>query len=216
MICHILHNSPSDILLYGGPRRMVEIISMSRDADTANISGAGCCGSTKIQDNEPSPVAGIHNAYQVSMETWKKIEVPTPFTVSTISEEHMEVILSQWKHKDGLSDARDYFTTMATSLESVCILNEKGQPVAWGFEQHYGAIGIVHVLPEYRRKKLGSAVVSLLSEKLLQKHDFVYSAIAADNTASIVMHRYVGYEECNADPESVFNWFMYEKDKKKQ
>jgi predicted GNAT family acetyltransferase len=85
--------------------------------------------------------------------------------------------------------------------------------VAWGFEQQYGAIGVVHVLPEYRRKRLGSAVVSLLSEKLLQKHDFVYSAIDKDNTSSIVLHKNVGYEECDGDPENIFNFFMYKKQK---
>ncbi|XP_048751196.1 glycine N-acyltransferase-like protein 3 [Ostrea edulis] len=218
MICHVLQESPSDILLFGGPKRMVEIISMSRDVDASNISGAGCCGSKKIQDTTTSSVhlAYTNNAYRVSRETLKKTEVPTPFTVSTISEEYMELILSHWEYKDVFSDAREYFTPIATSLESVCILNEKGDLVAWGFEQHYGAIGMIHVLPEYRRKKLGSAVVSLLSEKLLQKHDFVYSAIVADNTASIVMHKNVGYEQCDADPESVFSWFMYEKDKTKQ
>jgi ribosomal protein S18 acetylase RimI-like enzyme len=128
----------------------------------------------------------------------------------------MDLVLSQWPQKNVLSDARDFYTNMATSLESVCILNERGEPVAWGFEQHYGAIGVVHVLPEYRRKKLGSAVVSLLSEKLLQKRGFVYSSIEADNTPSIMMHENVGYEECDADPESVFNWFNYEKEKKKK
>ncbi|XP_061163458.1 uncharacterized protein LOC133172560 [Saccostrea echinata] len=213
MICQLLQKSPCDILVYGGPRRMKEIISKSGDPNTPKISASGCCGSKSVQGTGPTDL-GFSNAYRVSKDTLKRCEVPPNFSVTSIKKEYMDLILTNWPHSKVLSDAKEFFTPMATSLESVCILNESGEPAAWGFEQHYGAIGLIYVLPEYRRKKLGSAVVSLLSEKILRKHDFVYTAIEAENTKSITLHKKLGYEECDVYPERIFNWFLYEKEKK--
>ncbi|XP_062597308.1 putative glycine N-acyltransferase-like protein 1B [Saccostrea cucullata] len=213
MICQLLQKTPSDILIYGGPRRMKEIISKSNDSNSSRISASGCCGSKSVRGTVPTDLL-IHNAYRVSKDTLKKSEVPVHFSVTTIKKEHMDLILSKWPQSKIFSDAKEFFTHTATSLESVCILNESGEPVAWGFEQHYGAIGMIYVLKEYRRKKLGSAVVSILSEKILRKHDFVYAAIETENTESILLHKKLGYEKCDIYPECIFNWFFYEKEKK--
>lgn len=51
---------------------------------------------------------------------------------------------------------------MINQTPSVCIENEQRDPVAWILQQDYGCIGMLHVIPEYRRAKLGSAVTILL------------------------------------------------------
>ncbi|XP_062597309.1 glycine N-acyltransferase-like protein Keg1 [Saccostrea cucullata] len=216
MISQRLQKSTSSILLFGGPRRMKEILSMSGDEDahSATVSTLKCYGSKKIQDTKPSWAGGF-DTFRVSKHTLKKIEVPSPFIATTIKREYMDLILSQWQYTGSYCDAKEFFTHTATTFESVCILNESGEPVAWGFEQHYGAIGMIHVLPEYRRRKLGSAVVSLLSEKILRKDDFVYSAIETGNTKSIILHKQLGYEEVEVYPECIFTWFYYENEKKR-
>ncbi|XP_061163457.1 glycine N-acyltransferase-like protein Keg1 [Saccostrea echinata] len=215
MICQRLQKSSSSINLFGGPRRMKELLSDDADTHSASkISALGSCGSKRVQDTKPSWVGGF-DAFRVSKNTLKKIEVPRTFTVTTIKREYMDLVLSQWQYTGSYSDAKEFFTLTATSLESVCILNDSGEPVAWGFEQHYGAIGLINVLPDYRRKKLGSAVVSLLSEKILQKHDFVYAAIEAENAKSIILHKKVGYEKIDVYPECIFTWCYYENGKEK-
>lgn len=71
---------------------------------------------------------------------------------------------------------------------SVCIENEHGKPIAWGLQQDYGYIGMLHVVPEYRRAKLGSAVTMLLMEKLHKEGNYICSSITVENKTSIAFH----------------------------
>ncbi|XP_062607118.1 glycine N-acyltransferase-like protein Keg1 [Saccostrea cucullata] len=161
MISQRLQKSTSSILLFGGPRQMKEILSMSGDEDAHNatISTLKCLGeSKKMQDTKPSWAGGFDTLDLLIFVPFFSpgnvdSEVPSPFTATTIKREYMDLILSQWQYTGSYCDAKEFFTHTATTFESVCILNESGEPVAWGFEQHYGAIGMIHVLPEYRRKE---------------------------------------------------------------
>lgn len=114
--------------------------------------------------------------------------IPGGFTVTTLKQKHVETVVQEWPYSGIFSDCREWVSDMIKQFPSVCIENEQGVPVAWILQQDYGCIGMLHVVPENRRAKLGSAVTMLLMEKLHKEGDCLYSSVNVDNKTSLAFH----------------------------
>ncbi len=58
-------------------------------------------------------------------------------------------------------------------------------------------IGLIRVLPEYRRKGIGKALLHFLEEFLRSKgHSVLFSSSQANEPEPQAWHRHVGFEEC--------------------
>ena len=78
---------------------------------------------------------------------------------------------------------------MINLFPGVCILDSNGDPATWILQQEYGAIGMLEVVPKYRRAKLGSAATMLLAQRVCEEYYNVYSLVCVDNTASLAFHK---------------------------
>lgn len=136
------------------------------------------------------------DAFMMNMpvEHISQIPIPDGLTVTTLKQEHVEIVVQEWPYSGTFSDCKEWVSDMIKQFPSVCIENEQGDPVAWILQQDYGCIGMLHVVPEYRRAKLGSAVTMLLLEKLLKEGDYIYSSVSIDNETSLAFHERNNFE----------------------
>lgn len=143
------------------------------------------------------------SAYRVStdgvimnmqLENISQIPILNRLTVTNLKQKHVETVVQEWPYSGIFSDCKEWVSDMIKQNPSVCIENEQRDPVAWILQQDYGCIGMLHVIPEYRRAKLGSAVTMLLMEKLLKEEDYLYSAVNLDNKPSLAFHERNNFE----------------------
>ncbi len=69
-----------------------------------------------------------------------------------------------------------------------------GRLVAWGLTHDDGALGMIHVLPEARRRGLGAAILTTLAHLVCERGRLPYSHIEDDNAASVAIHLRAGFE----------------------
>ena len=86
-----------------------------------------------------------------------------------------------------------------SNFPTLCIETEDGQPVAWELQQDYGAVGMLHVVPEFRRKKLGSVVTMALAEKITNAGQIVFACVVDDNETGKAFHETNGYIRLSCD-----------------
>ena len=77
---------------------------------------------------------------------------------------------------------------MINLFPGVCILDSNGDPATWILQLKYGTIGMLGVVPKYRRVKLGSAATLLLAQRLYEENYNLYSIVLPGNTASLAFH----------------------------
>lgn len=67
----------------------------------------------------------------------------------------------------------------------------------------YGAMGMLHVEPEYRNRGYGKTVMYLFSQKYSDVGYPAFVSLAEENTISNKIHHYLGFE-----PTGCFiNWY---------
>ena len=71
---------------------------------------------------------------------------------------------------------------------------DKGKPVAWGLTHDDGALGFLHVLPEYRGKGYGRDIVLARIAMKREKGQPVYCNIVPDNTPAIKLMESLGFK----------------------
>ncbi|XP_052701302.1 glycine N-acyltransferase-like protein 3 isoform X3 [Crassostrea angulata] len=115
--------------------------------------------------------------------------IPDGFQISELSEIHTDIVQKSWSY----ASKKKSITYQITNFQSVMIETDDGRPVAWGVQHEYGAIGMLHVEPEYRRNKLGSIVTRTLANKLIKDGQLVFALVEENNDTSIAFHENNGY-----------------------
>lgn len=77
-----------------------------------------------------------------------------------------------------------------------------GKPAAWGMTHDDGAIGFLHVLPEYRGKSLGKNVAIDMIQKVIKTKKLPFVHIEEDNQKSMNLALNLGFEK-----DRNVNWF---------
>jgi ribosomal protein S18 acetylase RimI-like enzyme len=103
-------------------------------------------------------------------------------------------MVKEWEHSSVFGDTKDWIREVTQHSPSVCIENKDGDPVAWAIQHEYGCIGMLQVIPEYRRANLGSVVTMLMAQKIHNKGDNLYSSVAVDNHVSLAFHEKNGFD----------------------
>ena len=80
-----------------------------------------------------------------------------------------------------------------SNFPTLCIETEDGVPVAWELQHAYGAVGMLHVVPEFRRNKLGSIVTMALAEKMTNAGQMVFACVDDNNKTGKAFHDTNGY-----------------------
>ncbi|XP_078334969.1 glycine N-acyltransferase-like isoform X3 [Crassostrea virginica] len=122
--------------------------------------------------------------------------IPDGFRVSELGERHIDPVKKSWRY----SEEYEQFFSMDrwlryhfSNFPTLCIETEDGVPVAWELQQDYGAVGMLHVVPEYRRKKLGSVVTMALAEKMNNEGQMVFACVNEKNETGKTFHETNGY-----------------------
>lgn len=128
--------------------------------------------------------------YTLPAENIVPIKIPTGFKISELNESHTEIVHKSWPF---INSPEKWTNYQITHFPSVLIETEDGRPVAWELQHEYGAVGALHVEPEYRRCKLGSIVTRTLADKMTKDRQLVYALVRENNDRSIAFHENNGY-----------------------
>lgn len=115
--------------------------------------------------------------------------IPDGFKISELSEIHTDIV----RKSRSYAGKKESITYQITNFLSVLIETDDGHPVAWEVQHEFGAIGMLHVEPEYRRNKLGSIVTRTLANKLIKDGQLVFALVEENNSTSIAFHENNGY-----------------------
>lgn len=110
---------------------------------------------------------------------------------------HVPTVNDNWKHKFPGS----------TLLIQDCIrynialgmfVNDTDKIVSWAVEQHYGGIGMVYTLKEYRGRGYATSVVKTMIQSLEHKNIYPFVCVEHSNSASIRFFKKLQFREaCN-------------------
>jgi GNAT superfamily N-acetyltransferase len=83
----------------------------------------------------------------------------------------------------------------------VFVAEAGGQPVGYLRLEYLWSlvpyVALIWVVPEYRKRGVGRAMIAFIGEFLRQNgHEVVYSSSQVNEPAPQAWHRYVGFEEC--------------------
>eukprot|EP00105_Crassostrea_gigas_P001324 XP_011413434.1 PREDICTED: glycine N-acyltransferase isoform X1 [Crassostrea gigas] len=127
--------------------------------------------------------------YTLPAENIVPLIIPDGFKITELSNIHTENVHKSWPY----ATREEWINYQITHFPSVLIETEDGRPVAWEVQHEYGAVGALHVEPEYRRSKLGSVVTRTLAEKMTKDGQLVFALVEESNHISIVFHENNGY-----------------------
>eukprot|EP00105_Crassostrea_gigas_P001327 XP_011413439.1 PREDICTED: glycine N-acyltransferase-like protein 3 isoform X1 [Crassostrea gigas] len=128
--------------------------------------------------------------YTLPAENIVPITIPDGFKISELNGRHTEIVHKSWPF---INSPEKWTNYQITHFPSVSIETEDGRPVAWEVQHEYGAVGALHVEPEYRRSKFGSVVTRTLAEKMTKDGQLVFALVRENNDRSIAFHESNGY-----------------------
>jgi 8-oxo-dGTP diphosphatase len=118
-----------------------------------------------------------------------KIDDPA-YNIKELKPEHGEDIFQNTNYQEFTSV--DYIKErIETGISGGIFEDEK--LVAWGLTHDDGALGFLHVLPDFRRKGLGSEIVKYLINKKRSYNEPVFANIEPDNIKAINLVEKLGF-----------------------
>ncbi|SFC50904.1 GNAT family N-acetyltransferase [Clostridium uliginosum] len=122
--------------------------------------------------------------------------------VSDLTINDAEFIYENSDYKDFISI--QYIIDRITNGISSCI-RYMDKPIAWAITQDDGAIGFLHVLPEYRKMGYARDVTIALIKKVRDKNKIPFVHIEEENEKSMRLATGLGFKK-----DKVVNWFEIE------
>lgn len=82
-----------------------------------------------------------------------------------------------------------------TSFPSCCVLDAEAKPVSWILTHEYGALGMLHTLPEHRRKGYAKVLISTMAKRFHAQGYPVYCFVEEENVVSYSLLKSLGFTE---------------------
>lgn len=112
--------------------------------------------------------------------------VPGGYAVAPLREEDAAAVSRSWIYAGEKSEL--YVARLVrTGRTRAAYDASTGAPVAWVLLDLYGALALLHVAPEHRRRGLGAAVASALAADLVAAGEPAYCFITEGNAASVAL-----------------------------
>ncbi|OCT72165.1 hypothetical protein XELAEV_18035134mg [Xenopus laevis] len=111
----------------------------------------------------------------------------------SLSSAYVSLVDDSWTF-GGSFASQAYVNLCIKSQPSCCLLNS-GIPVSWVLSDHYGAMRMLHTVPQERRKGLGTSVCSVLSEIMIKQGRPIYCHVEEENIPSQFMFKGLGLQE---------------------
>ena len=172
----------------------------------------GCCGMLSCADLETArrllkgkrfPLLAIHQAEmesalcgELGMETWMRCrqavfpgrEPPetTSEEIRPLSAEHLDFLPANYRHEDS-----EYLSWL---LERQALFGAFRAGVLAGFigKHAEGAMGLLEVLPAWRRQGVGESLERFLIARELEQGNVPYCQVFTDNLASLALQKKLG------------------------
>ena len=120
------------------------------------------------------------------------VPLPEPRNeIVPLSPDHTDHIFEHTNYRE-FTD-KDYIRDRLERDISASIVKD-GKPVAWGLTHDDGALGFLHVLPEYRKKGYGRDIVLARIAKKRELGLPVYCNIVPDNLPAIKLMESLGFK----------------------
>ena len=117
--------------------------------------------------------------------------LPDGVTEAPLTSQDAELVTSRWKHGD--HSAEEYIRFLITNFPTVSLRDASSTPIGWFITQNYGAMGMLHVEPEYRGRGLAKHLVGLLTKLTLTSGQSAFVIVEDDNVTSRQLHVRCGF-----------------------
>lgn len=121
------------------------------------------------------------------------VHLPKNFTLEWLEEEHIPFVIDHYSVKE-LCTIEHMQDRIQAGILGVFHHN---QPVGFIGTHREGSIGMLEVLPEYRRHGLALALQNAMSNELKKQGAYVYGQIIQNNTASFALQKKSGFTVCD-------------------
>ncbi|XP_017268258.1 glycine-N-acyltransferase-like protein 3 isoform X2 [Kryptolebias marmoratus] len=126
-------------------------------------------------------------------------------SLNSLDESHLGLINQTWKFgKNQWSTGM--IRNMIVNFPSCCVLDADGKPVSWILTYASCAVGMLHTLPEHRRKGYAKVLISSVAKKLYAEGYPVFCFIEEGNLASYQLFKSMGFTE---DPSHRETWWEF-------
>ena len=203
----LLHTDMTEALRRG----LGEIVSatergvlVSADEDSCGmLSCADVETALTLLDGRRFPLLSIHQAElesplcrELGMETWmrcrqavylrKEPPAVTEEDIRPLSEEHLDFLQANYRHEDG-----EY---LAWLLERRALFGAFREEKLVGFigKHAEGSMGLLEVLPSFRRQGVGERLERFLIARELEQGNLPYCHVFTDNQASLALQQKLG------------------------
>ncbi|XP_012714628.2 glycine N-acyltransferase-like protein 3 [Fundulus heteroclitus] len=125
--------------------------------------------------------------------------------ISSLNLSHVDIVNKTWKFGGNEKGYRN-IKNLISNFPTCCILDTRGEPVAWILVYDYCALGILYTLPEHRGKGYAKVLISTMAKKLHAEGYPVYCFIEEDNEVSYKLFQNMGFTD---DPTYRALWFEF-------
>ena len=132
-------------------------------------------------------------------------QLPEELTESVLTMEDVPLILTSWKYAAMGPHIEELIKLDIANYPTVCLRTRSGSAVGWFIGQRYGALGMLHVLPEFRGRGLARYLVTTLARKVLDSGGQAFVCIEQGNDASLKLHEKCGFTVCDH-----ICWLLYQ------
>ena len=103
--------------------------------------------------------------------------------IQPISEDYIHTVHSTWTFSGEHTEM--FIRHLVEQHPSIVMTTDSGQHVGHLVGQSYGAMGMLYIQPEFRRKGYAKVIFSQLAQKYLEMGEDLYMVIEIDNSASL-------------------------------
>lgn len=208
----LLHTDMTEAL-----RRGLGFVAAADEKGVLLSVDEGYCGMLSCSDSETAlrllsgqdyPLLALHQAeleealcQALGMETWMRCrqavyegeQAPLLESgdVRRLTEEHLDFLLANYRHEDS-----EYLSWLL-KRKALFGLFRDGKPVGFIGQHAEGSMGLLEVLPEYRRQGIGILLESFMIARELRQGNRPYCQVFSNNEASLALQRKLGLRFAN-------------------
>jgi len=125
-----------------------------------------------------------------------------PIAVGPLALEHAPLVDEKWTyHAPHTLSIMQHI--IATGNSHAVFVN--GKPVSWALRTAYGSIGMLHTLPDFRRRGYAAVAVRGLASRIIECGGVPFCHIVEGNSASLALFHGLGFTEPYSSER--FDWY---------
>lgn len=132
--------------------------------------------------------------------------VPDGLELTKLKPEHARIMREHWEDSRQVENMEGYFRSVIEHFDSSCLIDERGELLAYICMQYNGSMAMLYVRPECREKGYFHIILSDLTQTLINKGEIAYGFIPTQDTSLVNVSRELGLEWV---PQGNMVWLEY-------